>query len=182
MKKSVKNILVLVCICSVVSVLLAITNTVTAPRIARNEYEKVKKALLEVMPDGKSFAEIDVSAYTFPSTVTAVYKSENGGYVIKLKTTGYASGMVMMCGVSAEGKVTGTKMISSNETPSIGGAAILSFSPDLIGKDGETVDGVDTVGGATKTTAAYRSAVKDALNAALILRTNESIFEGGAEN
>ena len=183
MKKSIRNILVLVCICSVVAVLLAVTNTVTAPLIAKNENEKVQKALLEVMPDGKSFNQLDTGAYTLPSTVTEVYKSENGGYVIKLNTTGYASGMVMICGVSAEGKVTGTKLISSNETPSIGGAALQSFAPNFVGKDSESVGSVDTVGGATKTTAAYRSAVKDALNTAIILgggnvdiRTEEEIL------
>ena len=169
MKNSIKNILVLICICSVVSVLLAVTNTVTAPLIAKNETEKAKKALLEVMPDGKSFDQLDISAYTLPSTVTEAYKSENGGYVIKLNTKGYASGMVLMCGISADGKVTGSKLISSGETPSIGGVAADIISKEVIGKDSDTIGTVDTISGATKTTEAYRSAMKDALNAAIIL-------------
>ena len=37
MKKSVKSILVLVCICAIVSVLLALTNYITAPLIKENE-------------------------------------------------------------------------------------------------------------------------------------------------
>lgn len=183
MKKSIKNIFVLVCICSVVSVLLALTNAVTAPLIAKNEAKKVTKALLEVMPDGVSFEKLDIGAYKLPKTVSEAYKSENGGYVIKLNTTGYASGMVLMCGVSADGKVTGAKLISSNETPSIGGAAAETMAQNVVGKDDQTVDGVDIVGGATKTTAAYRAAVKDALNAAIILgggdvdiRTEEEIL------
>ena len=183
MKKSIKNILVLVCICSVVSVLLALTNAVTAPIIAKNESLKANAALLEVMPDGKSFEKMDIGGYTLPATVSEAYKSENGGYVIKLSTTGYSSGMVLMCGVSAEGKVTGAKLISSNETPAIGGVAAEGMAGQVVGKDGTTIDGVDTVGGATKTTAAYRAAVKDALNAAIILgggdvdiRTEEEIL------
>ena len=186
MKKSIENILVLVCICAVVSVLLAVTNAVTAPFIAENEAKKANAALLEVMPDGKSFELLDISSYKLPATVSEAYKSENGGYVIKLNTTGYASGMVLMCGVSADGKVTGAKLISSNETPAIGGVAADTMAQNVVGKDGTTVDGVDTVGGATKTTAAYRAAVKDALNAAIILgggsvdiRTEEEIL---AEN
>lgn len=174
MKKSIKNIFVLVCICSVVSVLLALTNAVTAPLIAKNEAKKVTKALLEVMPDGVSFEKLDISAYKLPKTVSEAYKSENGGYVIKLNTTGYASGMVLMCGVSADGKITGAKLISSNETPSIGGAAAETMAQNVVGKDDQTVDGVDIVGGATKTTAAYRAAVKDALNAAIILSGGEA--------
>ena len=57
MKKSVKNTLVLVCICAVVSVILAITNAITAPIIEQNEKNNANKALLEVMPDGKSFED-----------------------------------------------------------------------------------------------------------------------------
>ena len=174
MKKSIENIVVLVSICAVVSVLLALTNALTVPRIAKNEAEKVTRALLEVMPDGVSFEKLDISTYKLPATVSEVYKSENGGYVIKLNTKGYASGMVLMCGVSADGKVTGTKFITSNETPSIGGTAAETMAQTLLGKDSETVDGVDIVGGATKTTAAYRAAVKDALNAAIILGGGEA--------
>ena len=37
MKKSIKSILVLVCICATVSVLLALVNSITAPIIAKNE-------------------------------------------------------------------------------------------------------------------------------------------------
>ena len=183
MKRSLNNILVLVCICAVVSVILAITNALTAPAILANEKAKVKKALLQVMPDGVSFEQIDISTTKLPSTVEEAYRAENGGYVIKLKTTGYASGMVIMCGVSADGKVVGTKMIASGETPSIGGVAADTISKALIGKNADNVVEVDTIGGATKTTAAYRNAVKDALNAALALqgidvevRTEEEIL------
>lgn len=186
MKKSIENIVVLVCICAVVSVLLAVTNAVTAPFIAENEAKKANAALLEVMPDGKSFELLDISSYKLPATVSEAYKSENGGYVIKLNTTGYASGMVLMCGVSADGKVTGAKLISSNETPAIGGEAANTMAQNVVGKDDTTIDGVDTIGGATKTTAAYRAAVKDAINSAIILgggnvdiRTEEEIL---AEN
>ena len=45
MKKSIENILVLVCICAVVSVLLAVTNAVTAPFIAENEEKKANAPL-----------------------------------------------------------------------------------------------------------------------------------------
>ena len=54
----------------------------------------------------------------------------------------------------------------------------------MVGKNVDAIDGIDTISGATKTTAAYRSAVKDALNAAIILgggsvdlRTEEEILQ-----
>lgn len=183
MKRSIKSISVLVCICATVAVLLAMTNYLTAPIIQKTEQENASAALLEVLPDGGSFELVDTSAYTLPSTVSEVYKAENGGYVVKLSTTGYSAGMVIMCGISADGRVVGTKLIASAETPAIGGTAADTFAGSVVGKDVESVDGVDTIAGATKTTAAYRSAVKDALNTVIILgggsvdiRTEEEIL------
>ncbi len=183
MKKSVKNILVLVCICAVVSVLLAMTNSITDPIIKANEQKNANAALLEVLPDGGSFELIDISSYTLPTTVSEVYRAEKGGYVVKLNTTGYNSGMVLMCGVAADGSVSGTKLIASAETPSIGGVAAEAFAVLVTGKNLSDIDGVEAVAGATKTTAAYRAAVKDALNTAVILgggsvdlRTDEEIL------
>jgi electron transport complex protein RnfG len=183
MKKSVKSIVVLLCICVTVAVLMAVTNYITAPIIAGNEQGKSNEALLEVLPEGGNFELVDISAYTLPESVAEVYKASNGGYVIKINTTGYAPGMVLMCGISADGAVVGTKLVSSGETPSIGGVAAEQFAPAVIGRTLEDIDGVDTVSGATKTTEAYRAAVRDALNAVVILgggevdlRTPEEIF------
>ena len=163
MKKSVKSILVLVCICATVSVLLALTNYVTAPIVKENEEKKVTASLLEVLPDGENFESIDISKYELPESVSAVYRAKSGGYVVKLDTKGYATGMVILCGISGEGKIVGTKMVSSSETPSIGGKAADVFAKNVIGKDINNVSEVDTVAGATKTTEAYRTALKDAL-------------------
>ena len=183
MKKSLKSILVLVCICATVSVLMALTNFVTAPIIRENEQKQADAALLEVLPDGGSFESVDISAYTLPAAVSQVYRAANGGYVIKLNTTGYASGMVLMCGIASDGRVVGTKLLASGETPSIGGAAAETFAGTVLGKDIGTIDSVDTISGATKTTTAYRAAIKDALNTVLSLgggsvdiRTEEEIL------
>ena len=183
MKKSVKSIVVLVSICAVVSVLLALTNAVTAPIITQNEEKSANAALLEVLPDGGSFEKADITSYTLPATVTDVYLSENGGHVVKLNTTGYSSGMVLMCGINPDGTVSGTKLIASQETPSIGGAAAETYAAAVIGVDVSTVEALDTISGATKTTAAYKNAVRDALNTVIILgggsvdlRTEEEIL------
>ena len=162
MKKSIKNIAVLVCICAVVSVLLAVTNALTAPLIAENEAKKANEALLNVMPEGNS-------TYTLPATVKEAYRAENGGYVIRLQTTGYSSGFVIMCGIMPDGTVSGAVCLASTET--LGYEK--TFGDHFKGKNRETVDSVDTVSGATKTTGAYRAAIKDALNAAIILGGGE---------
>ena len=165
MKKSVTSTLVLFAICAVMAVLLALTNSITAPIIQKNQEAAANEALLEVMPEGEGFEKMDISAYELPATVTEVYKEKNGGYVVTLTTTGYGSGFVIMCGVSADGTVTGTVCLASTET--LGHEK--TFGANFIGKDAAGVDATDTISGATKTTRAYKNAVKDALNTAIIL-------------
>ena len=116
MKKSVVSTVVLVAICAVMAVLLALTNAITAPIIEKNQDAAANEALLEVMPNGQGFEKIDLSAYTLPSTVNEVYKEANGGYVVKMTTTGYASGMMIMCGINADGTVSGAVCLGSSET------------------------------------------------------------------
>ena len=165
MKKSVMSTLVLVCICAVMAVLLAITNMITAPTIQANADKAANEALLQVMPEGQGFEKMDISTYTLPATVNEVYKESTGGYVVRMTTTGYGSGMVIMCGVNAEGVITGAVCLGSSET--LGYEK--TFGESFTGKDAAGVDAVDTISGATKTTAAYKNAVKDALNTAIIL-------------
>ena len=165
MKKSVKSTLVLVAICAVMAILLAVTNAITAPIIQKNQEAAANEALLVVMPNGEGFEKMDISAYELPATVTEVYKEANGGYVVTLTTAGYGSGFVIMCGVSADGTVTGAVCLASSET--LGYEK--TFGESFTGKDAAGVDAVDTISGATKTTAAYKNAVKDALNTAIIL-------------
>lgn len=179
MKKSIRSVLTLVCICAVVSILMALTNALTAPIIQKNENASANEALLEVMPNGESFEKVDISTYTLPSTVTEAYRAKNGGYVIKLTTTGHSSGLVIMCGINADGTVSGAVCLASTET--FGHEK--TYGENFVGKNSEGVDEIDTISGATKTTGAYRAAVKDALNAAIILgggsvdiRTEEEIL------
>ncbi len=161
MKAQLKSIVALFSICAVIAILMAVTNSITAPFIQKNEDEAAQKALLEVMPNGDGFEKVDLSAYQMPTTVMEAYREQNGGYVFRLKTTGYASGMVLMCGVNADGSVSGAVCLASSET--LGYES--TFGETVKGTNKDTIEAVDTVSGATKTTAAYKQAVKDALAA-----------------
>ncbi|MBQ4612166.1 MAG: FMN-binding protein [Clostridia bacterium] len=180
MKKNLKNIAVLVCICAVITVLLAATNAITAPLIEKNQNAAANEALLVVMPGAEGFETVDITAYSLPQTVTEAHKETSGrGYVVKLVTTGYGSDFVIMCGVSSDGVVTGAVCLSSNET--LGKEK--TYGENFKDKNADDVDAVDTLAGATKTTEAYKNAVKDALNTAVILgggsvdiRTEEEIL------
>ncbi len=180
MKKYIKNLAVFVCICTVITLLLAVTNSVTAPVIEKNQNAAANAALLEVMPEGKGFEAADISTLTLPATVSEVHKETSGlGYVVKLTTAGYGTDFVIMCGVTADGVVTGAVCLSSNETLN----KEKTYGESFKDKDAAGVDSVDIISGATKTTEAYKNAVKDALNTAVILgggsvdvRTEEEIL------
>ncbi len=179
MKKYIKSIISLTVICAVIAVALAVTNSVTAPIIAKNASVAANKALLVVMPDGGDFTAVDLTKYELPATVTEAYTASNGGCVVKLKTTGYGPDMIIMCGVDVSGVVTGTVCLSSNET--LGHEK--TYGETTKGATQDTIDDIATVSGATMTTGAYKNAVKDALNTAIILgggsadiRTEEEIL------
>lgn len=166
MKTGLKNTFVLVAICAVMALLMAVTNFITAPIIAENEAKATEKALQQVMPGGQDFAPVALID-ALPDTVTEVYLEAGGGYVFKLKTAGYSTDFIVMCGVGADGTVTGAVCLSSNETL----GAEKEFGNRFVGQS--DVSSVDTVAGATKTTAAYRAAVADALSAAAMLRAEK---------
>ncbi len=179
MKGYIKSTVVLFCICSLVAVMMALTNFLTAPIIAANEDAAANEALLLVMPNGTGFEKAELSAYELPASVIEAYREASGGVVVRLVTTGYSQGLTIMCGVNADGTVSGAVCLASGET--LGWEK--TFGESFAGKDSAGVDAVDTVSGATKTTGAYKQAVKDALNTAIILgggsvdiRTEEEIL------
>lgn len=177
MKIYVKSLVVLTAICGVIAVLLSAANFITSPIIQESESAAANEALLVVMPEGEDFQSVDLSSYELPATVTEVFSEKNGGYVVKLNTVGYSTDMIIMCGVDAAGTVTGATCLSSGET--LGHE--LTYGDTAKGATAETVDTLDIVSGATKTTEGYRNAVKDALNAAVILGGGSADLRSDAE-
>ena len=165
MKKQLKSVISLTTICAVVALLMALTNFITAPIIEEQEKNAVGEAFKTVLPEGEGFEAVDLSKYELPSTVEEAYSEKNGGFAFKLRTAGYGSDLVLMCGINNEGAVAGVSYISGNET--LGVEA--TYGENLKDATADTIESVDTVAGATKTSTAMKSAVKDALNSAIIL-------------
>ena len=179
MIKSIKSVIVLTVICAIVSILLAVTNNITAPIIEENAKAETNKSLTEVLPKGKDFEEIDTAKYEFPQTIIEAYRDKNAGCVFKIKVKGYKPDMIILCGIDNEGVVIGTKYFSGNETHK----AKETYGERLLGKTISDISSVDIISGSTMTSAAYKNAVKDALNAFTILnggtadlRSEEEIF------
>ena len=171
MNKYIKCILSLTLICGVIAVMLAAANYITAPVIAKNEEAAANAALLVVMPDGEDFTAVDMASFSLPESVNSVHTEKNGGVVVNLTVTGFNPNMTVMVGVAADGTVTGATCLSSEET--LGYEK--TYGDSVKGASIDTIDAVDTISGATKTTAAYKSAVRDALNTAIIVGGGEAV-------
>ena len=169
MKKS--NILptiVLCSICLVVALLLSFINMLTAPIIKEAQDAAANDALLVVLPEGKNFEKLEINE-SYPAVITSGYKAD-GGFVFEATVTGKSTGLVIMCGIDAEGKIVATKVIADQETDSYDAKVF----PFVEGADGAyksmTLDGFEPylVSGATLTSRAYSEAVKASLQAFVI--------------
>ena len=164
--KNLKPTIVLSCICMAVALILSAINMVTGPIIEAQRNAAASGALLEVMPNGEGFEEItDLSSLGLSETVTNVYKETSGkGYVFRMTSTGYKSGMVIMIGIDSEGKITGSKCLETQDTfgkePQLdntyNGQSIADFAPNMIT-------------GATMTSVGYRDAVNNALQSFVLV-------------
>ena len=182
--EKLKPTLVLVSICLVVALLLSSLNLITGPEIEKNKNALSNSALFEVLPDGKNFEEItDLTSY--PKVIDKAYKAD-GGFVFRATVSGKNPGLIVMCGVSTDGKIVGTKVIDDKETDDYD----KNVFPSVEGVDGKykgmTLEGFTPylVADATLTSSAYGEAVKACLQAYAIasggnvdLRTPEEIFQ-----
>ena len=157
--QNVKPTIVLSCICMAVALILSGINMVTGPIIEAQRAAAANGALIEVMPEGSGFDELDISTLGLPESVTNAYKETSGkGYVFRVVSTGYKSGMVIMIGINAEGQITGSKCLETQDTfgkepeidNSYNGQTLGDFAPNMIA-------------GATMTSNGYRDAVSAAL-------------------
>ena len=157
-KDKVMPTVVLSVICAVVALLLSAINMVTGPVIEAQRNAAANEALLVVMPEGKDFEELDITTLGLSESITNVYKEASGGYVFRVVSTGYKPSLTIMVGINAEGQITGSKCIETQDTygkepqldNSYNGQSIADFTPNMIG-------------GATMTSSGYRDAINTAL-------------------
>lgn len=168
MKDSLKSVVVITAICLVIAALLGVTNYITAPIIEAGEKQRADDLCMEFFPDAKEFEELETDKFEgLPKTITAIYRETGGlGYVFQITTKGYESGLVIMCGISSDGKIVQTKTLSSSETKTIGGRTENeSYTSQYVGLDSSFADKVDAISGATITSTAYEKAIADAFAA-----------------
>ena len=163
MKKHIKSILALFSICAVVAILLAITNHFTATIIKENDDKNANEALTEVLNGATDFETLSVEG--LPSGVEEAYKGDNGVYAFKVSVDGFGGQISIMCGINPDGTIAACKTLSQTESKGYGEAcANEEFYSQFNGKNKDNYSDI-IISGATVTTKAYHSALKNALNA-----------------
>lgn len=148
MKKSI--LLPIITILAAAAILLGMTFGLNgiATKNAQAEHLKVMQTLL---PGSESFT---VEPYAGEdANIRSVHKAENG-FVIETATQGYAGEIVMLIGVSMEGKVTGLTVREMSETLGLGMNALRDweFLAQFLNSEGNVAigtQGEDAFSGAT---------------------------------
>ena len=165
MKEKFLPSIVLTAICLVVAALLSVVNMFTAPVILAAQQAAANAALTDVLPGCTDAEDVTENYTNLPASITKVVKASNG-YVFQMNVVGYKPGLIVMCGIDLNGKVTGDKYIQSNETLGAEDVVMGNFK----GVDRTTIN-EDLIAGPTArlTTKAYYNAIMDALNAYAII-------------
>ena len=164
----IKSIIVLTLICLMFSGLLAVVNSFTDPVSKANAAAREAEARQEVLLEADYFEEIDITGY--PKTVQSGFIGidEDGtvlGYIFTVSTHGFDSEISVMCAIGPDGKIIRCATLDvSGETKTLGGkTASPAYTDQYIGVD-DTLEGVDGISGATITSMAYETCVRDALS------------------
>ncbi len=160
MKENIKSVVVLTVICLVVAVLLAYTNSITAPIIEANKAAKASGSLLEVMPEAAGFENITDTLGELPATVKEVHRETSGlGHVMILGTTTQFSSdeMGITVAIGADGKISNVILTGYYESKDFGA----DYPATYIGQD-SALGGVDIVAGTTFSSTAFKNAISDA--------------------
>ena len=173
-------------ICVVSTVLLAVTNSVTAPMIEDLAAKTAAETRQTVLSAAKRFS--DPKTVTMAKAQYTYYEGFDGdtpvGDVFTTQSKGYGGAVEIMTGIDLNGRVTGIQTLTLNETAGLGmNAKNDAFRDQFKGKSGRISvaknspgeDEIQALTGATITS----KAVTDAVNLALELYTQVA---GGAAN
>ncbi len=160
--EALKPAIVLTVICIVAALVLAAVNYFAAPEIARREKEKQLASLSVVLSDAKDFEELKADGA--PKTVSQVFKETTGqGYALLCTAESGYHTITFSLGVDEEGKIAGLKVTSVFFSAGDSGkeSGIQNLIDSYIGQSG--VENGVAVSGATKSSAAIKNAIADAL-------------------
>ena len=169
-ESTIKPIVVLSVIALIVSLLLALVNSMTAPVIEENTRRTTLAAYVGVLPSVSDAAELEeVTDYT-TAGVTGVVKAPDGSIAIKAGESGFDGGtLTVIMGFDANGTETGIWVDASTQTKGIGSnVANDDFLKQFDGMDGTQNivmnQDFDAYSGATISSTALFAAINDCIS------------------
>ncbi len=160
-----KPIAVLGAICVVTSLLLGITNALTAPVIAENERRIAQAAYHEVLPTAQTFETI--TGYTTADVLEIVKDPAGSGYVVKAQGQGYGGKVPAVVAFDANGQIAAVKFLENGETKGFGSRLYeeTDWANQFQGKEAKkmTISDIDALSGATISSKAAVQAVNAAV-------------------
>ena len=169
-------ILVLAILCLLVSGALAVGNSLTQPIIEEAAARRLEIARREIIPQADNFELLDMDSLRheshLPKTITAVYRTtNNSGYIFMATSLGYGGEVKLICGITPEGKVIRTAVLSQNETKGFGTPVFEEpHASQFWGKDKNSIEAVAGISGATISSNAFKKGIRDSLEAFEIVR------------
>lgn len=170
-ESTAKPIVVLSVIALVVSLLLALVNSMTEPVINANAKAATLAAYVEVMPTVSNAADLEEVEFT-TTGVEGVVRAADGSIAVKAGEAGFDGGVLtVIMGFDANGVVTGVYVDAITQTSGIGShVADDAVKNQFVGIDaGANVvmgeNGLDGYSGATISSKALFAAVNDCINA-----------------
>lgn len=155
---------------------LGFVNEVTKDKIAEQRAIANENARMAVSPDADTFEMVEIEATD--TIVTEAFEAKKGdgtiGYVFKTMPKGYGGALEVIVGISSEGKISGVRIGSHNETPGLGAKAadeaFYSQYDDMaadqeigVSKTEKTDVEVRAISGATITSSAVTQGVNEAI-------------------
>ena len=109
-------------LCIVVSGLLALTYAVTLDSIGKQEALAVQEAQKKVLPQASSFEQkqLQSNGTSIKYSEGKTASGETSGYVFQTRSKGYGGDIVIMSGITSDGKIAGVTILSNEETPGLG--------------------------------------------------------------
>ena len=176
LKDFIKPIIVLAVICILISGALAIVNNITEPVITAAALERAYSARREILPQADGFEALDYET-GMPRSITEIFRSINDtGYLFMISTMAYGRDpMVIICGIDPEGRIIRASVLSHSETQGLGTPVFEeAHAGQFWGKNRAGIEDIAAISGATITSNAFKNAMRDALIAFEILRTQRS--------
>ena len=121
MKQGLNYILTLSLICMVTATLLTAVYLFTRPKILKQKARAQQEALKEVLPEAGYFEPVikEGKGLYFRAYASAD-KQKLIGYAFIARGQGYSSQIETMAGIDRQGRISGIRILSQNETPGLG--------------------------------------------------------------